>query len=167
MTRFLLSVDQSLTRKRTTRVIWNANQGPLSRTSVTGWGRATYTCTVVKGNSWRHSLSSNWYQFCSQSGVNHRAFRHRNYCQIIVAELTGQRPYLCYLDDCSKNNQGGLTCYKIKPKEVIACKYCESISLSSLPLKTIQQLEPNLLSGFLPATIEKIKLKTAGIPSKY
>ena len=45
--------------------------------------------------------------FSLRSGAEHRALRHRENCQIVVVEPTGQRPYLHYTEDCSKNNQGG------------------------------------------------------------
>ena len=57
--------------------------------------------------------------FALRSGAEHRALRHGENCQIVVVEQTGQRPYLQYTEDCSKNNQGGLQGRKIKPKKVI------------------------------------------------
>ena len=57
--------------------------------------------------------------FALRSGAKHKALRHGKNCQIVVVEPTGKCPNLHYLEDCSKNHQGGLKGHEIKPKEVI------------------------------------------------
>lgn len=55
--------------------------------------------------------------FALRSGSEHRSLRHKP-SQITLFEPPGQRPYLCYVEDVSKNRQGGLKCCKVKPKVV-------------------------------------------------
>ena len=55
--------------------------------------------------------------FALRSGAEHRNLRH-NPSQITLFEPPGQRAYLRYVEDVSKNNQGGLKSQKIKPKVV-------------------------------------------------
>ena len=55
--------------------------------------------------------------FALRSGQEHRQLRYRP-CQIQVIENTGERPYLLYSKDTSKNNQGGLKGQKVTPKTV-------------------------------------------------
>ena len=56
--------------------------------------------------------------FALRSGEEHRRLRFKD-SQIQVVEKPGERAYLVYTEDCSKNNQGGLKCRKLKTKEVI------------------------------------------------
>ena len=55
--------------------------------------------------------------FALRSGDEHRNLRH-NPCQIQVVERQGERPYLLYTEDISKNRPGGLKGQKHKPKVV-------------------------------------------------
>ena len=55
--------------------------------------------------------------FALRSGNEHRRLRHTP-CQIQVVERPGERPYLLYTEDISKNHPGGLRGRKIKPKVV-------------------------------------------------
>ena len=55
--------------------------------------------------------------FALRSGSEHRSLRHKP-SQITLFEPPGQRAYLCYVEDVSKNRQGGLKCRKVKPKVV-------------------------------------------------
>ena len=55
--------------------------------------------------------------FVLHSGKEHRQLQNSPY-QIEVIERRGERPYLQYTEDISKNNQGGLIGRKIKPKVV-------------------------------------------------
>ena len=58
--------------------------------------------------------------FALRSGNEHRQLRHRaSKCQITIVERPGQRPFLQYVEDISKNNPGGLKGRKINPKTVI------------------------------------------------
>jgi len=50
--------------------------------------------------------------------VKHRQLRHKP-CQIQVVENEGERPYLLYTEDTSKNHPGGLKGRKFKPKVVV------------------------------------------------
>ena len=69
--------------------------------------------------------SSCWTQWCStdglffaiRSGKEHRQLRHLP-CQIEVVEKPGERAFLKYTEDVSKNRQGGLKGRNIKPKVV-------------------------------------------------
>ena len=56
--------------------------------------------------------------FALRSGIEHRQLRHHP-CQIQVIENPGERPYLQYTEDISKNHPGGLKGRKHKPKIVI------------------------------------------------
>lgn len=55
--------------------------------------------------------------FALRSGREHRQLRNFP-CQIDVVEKPGERPYLLYHEDTSKNHQGGLKGRKIMPKVV-------------------------------------------------
>ena len=52
--------------------------------------------------------------FALKSGSEHQGLRHKP-SQIT---LYGQRAYLCYVEDISKNRQGGQKCRKVKLKVV-------------------------------------------------
>lgn len=56
--------------------------------------------------------------FALRSGDEHRQLRH-NPCQIQVVERTGERSYLKYTEDVSKNHPGGIKGRKQKPKVVL------------------------------------------------
>ena len=56
--------------------------------------------------------------FALRSGSEHRNLRHKP-SQIMLFEPLGQRAYLRYVEDVSKNRQGGLKCRKVKPKVVV------------------------------------------------
>ena len=56
--------------------------------------------------------------FALQSGKEHRQLRSTP-CQIEVIEKEGERPYLKYTEDISKNHPGGLRGRKMKQKVVI------------------------------------------------
>ena len=56
--------------------------------------------------------------FALRSGDEHRRLRFKE-CQIQVVEKPGERAYLMYTEDSSKNNQGGLKGCKLKTKEVV------------------------------------------------
>ena len=55
--------------------------------------------------------------FAIRSGKEHRQLRHLP-CQIEVVEKPGERAFLKYTEDVSKNRQGGLKGRNIKPKVV-------------------------------------------------
>ena len=55
--------------------------------------------------------------FALRSGEEHRNLRHTP-CQIEVVERQGERSYLKYTEDISKNHPGGLKGRKVKPKIV-------------------------------------------------
>ena len=55
--------------------------------------------------------------FALRSGQEHRNLRH-NPCQIQVVERAGERSYLVYTEDVSKNNPRGIKGRKLKPKIV-------------------------------------------------
>ena len=55
--------------------------------------------------------------FALRSGDEHRQL-HLSPCQIHLIEKPGERPYLLYTEDQSKNNPGGLKGRKYKPKVV-------------------------------------------------
>ena len=55
--------------------------------------------------------------FALCSGDKHRQLRHSP-CQIQLIEKLGERPYLIYTEDTSKNNPGGLKGQKYRPKVV-------------------------------------------------
>ena len=55
--------------------------------------------------------------FALRSGSKHRQLRSEP-CQIQVIEVEGQRSYLKYTEDISKNRPGGLKGRKLKPKVV-------------------------------------------------
>ena len=56
--------------------------------------------------------------FALRSGKEHRQLRSRP-CQITVVERPGEKAYLRYVEDVSKNRQGGIKGRNIKAKEVI------------------------------------------------
>ena len=56
--------------------------------------------------------------FALRSGQEHRQLRLKD-CQICVVQKHGEKAYLHYKEDCSKNNSGGLKSRKLKPKEVM------------------------------------------------
>ena len=56
--------------------------------------------------------------FALRSGKEHRQLRHFP-CQIELVETAGQRSFLRYTEDQSKNHQGGLRARKVKHKVVI------------------------------------------------
>lgn len=58
------------------------------------------------------------YYFALRSGREHRQLRGYP-CQIELVEKTGERPFLRYTEDVSKNRPGGLKGKNIKPKVVI------------------------------------------------
>ena len=53
--------------------------------------------------------------FALRSGKEHRELRFSS-CQIEVVQKEGQRPYLLYTEDQSKNHPGGLMGRKFHPK---------------------------------------------------
>ena len=55
--------------------------------------------------------------FALRSGDEHRQLRH-NTCQIQLAECPGERSYLEYTEDISKNHQDSLKGHNQKPKVV-------------------------------------------------
>ena len=55
--------------------------------------------------------------FALRSGREHRKKRNSP-CQIEIVKKPGERSYLLYHEDTSKNHQGGLTGHKTKPKVV-------------------------------------------------
>ena len=61
---------------------------------------------------------SNGLYFALRSGKEHRQLRSRP-CQITVVERPGEKAYLRYVEDVSKNRQGGIKGRNIKAKEVI------------------------------------------------
>ena len=58
--------------------------------------------------------------FALRSGNEHRNLRFSP-CQIEVHDNEGERPYLLYTEDLSKNHPGGLKGRRIKPK--VVCHY--------------------------------------------
>ena len=62
-------------------------------------------------------LVMNGIYFALRSGSEHRQLR-ADPCQITLHERPGQRPYLEYVEDISKNRSGGLKGRKLKPKIV-------------------------------------------------
>ena len=62
-------------------------------------------------------LVMNGIYFALRSGSEHRQLRG-DPCQITLYERPGQRPYLEYVEDISKNRSGGLKGRKLKPKIV-------------------------------------------------
>lgn len=56
--------------------------------------------------------------FALRSGEEHRNLR-RTPCQIQVIEKPGERSYLLYTEDISKNHPGGIKGRKVKPKVVL------------------------------------------------
>ena len=56
--------------------------------------------------------------FALRSGKEHRQLRHTP-CQIEVVERPGERAFLRYTEDTSKNHQGGLRVRNIKPRVVL------------------------------------------------
>ena len=56
--------------------------------------------------------------FALRSGKEHRQLRNTP-CQIELVERPGERPYLRYIEDLSKNHPGGLKGRKVAPKVVI------------------------------------------------
>ena len=62
-------------------------------------------------------LYMNGLYFALRSGEEHRQLRF-NPCQIELVERTGQRPFLRYTEDITKNHSGGLKGRKTKPKIV-------------------------------------------------
>ena len=77
---------------------------------------------VLGDHSPQALLNTVFYQngvnFALRSGNEHRQLRYRE-SQIQVVERPGERPYLQYVGDVSKNNQGGLKDRKNRSKEVI------------------------------------------------
>ena len=77
---------------------------------------------VLGDHSPQALLNTVFYQngvnFALRSGNEHRQLRYKD-CQIQVFERPGERPYLQYVEDVSKNNQGGLRGRKNRSKEVI------------------------------------------------
>ena len=77
---------------------------------------------VLGDHSPQALLNTVFYQngvnFALRSGNKHRQLRYKD-CQIQVVERPGERPYLQYVEDVSKNNQGGLRGRKNRSKEVI------------------------------------------------
>ena len=59
----------------------------------------------------------NGINFALRSGDEHRQLR-LNSSQIELVEKSGERPYLKYVEDISKNRPGGIKGRKIKPKVV-------------------------------------------------
>ena len=59
----------------------------------------------------------NGINFALRSGDEHRQLR-LNSSQIELVEKSGERPYLKYVEDTSKNRPGGIKGRKIKPKVV-------------------------------------------------
>ena len=55
--------------------------------------------------------------FALRSGREHRKIRN-SLCQIEIVKKSGERSYLLYHEDTSKNHQGGLKGHKTKPKVV-------------------------------------------------
>ena len=62
-------------------------------------------------------LFTNGLYFALRGGKEHRQLRHHP-SQIELIEKPGERAYLIYEEDVSKNHQGGLKNRKIKPKIV-------------------------------------------------
>ena len=56
--------------------------------------------------------------FALRTGKEHRQLRNSP-CQIEVVERSGEKAYLWYTEDVSKNHQGGLNGRKVKPKVVL------------------------------------------------
>ena len=56
--------------------------------------------------------------FALRSGKEHRQLR-RNPCQKELVEHPGERPFLCYTEDVTKNRPGGLKGINMKPKVVV------------------------------------------------
>jgi len=56
--------------------------------------------------------------FALRSGDEHRNLRHSP-CQIQIVERPGERAYLKYTEDISKNRPGGIKGRKVKPKVVL------------------------------------------------
>ena len=65
----------------------------------------------------RHHHFYEWLYFALRSGKEHRQLRAEP-CQITIYERTGERSYLEYREDISKNNSGGIKGRKYKPKIV-------------------------------------------------
>ena len=63
-------------------------------------------------------LFMNGLYFALRSGQEHRQLRF-NPCQIRLHERQGEKPYLEYTEDVSKNRPGGLKNRKTKPKVVV------------------------------------------------
>ena len=59
--------------------------------------------------------------FALMSGLEHRQLRLKD-CQIHVVQKHGEKAYLHYKEDCSKNNSGGLKSRNLKLKEVLHYK---------------------------------------------
>ena len=80
--------------------------------------------------------------FALRSGKEHRQLRHSP-CQIELVETSGQRPYLRYTEDISKNHPGGLRGRKLKPKVVLHHENTENPRRCFLKLfKKYRQLRP-------------------------
>ena len=67
-----------------------------------------------------------WYYFALRSGEEHRQLRYDPW-QIEVIEKAGERPYLLYTEDISKNRPG-LNGRKYKPKTVTHYANIENLS---------------------------------------
>lgn len=68
--------------------------------------------------TWQPKSRSADYYFALQSGEEHRNLRHSP-CQIKLVEHPGERAYLQYIEDVSKNQPRGLKGRKVKPKVVV------------------------------------------------
>ena len=89
----------------------------------------------------------NGVNFALRSGSEHRQLRYQD-CQIQAIERPGERPYLLYVEDSSKNNPGGLKCRKMKTKEVK--QHCNDTNPTRCPVrlfKLYNQLCPELRPG--------------------
>ena len=91
---------------------------------------------------------SNGIYFALRSGSEHRQLRH-NDCQITVVERSGERPFLRYVEDVSKNNQGGLKGKKISPNTVV--QYANQENPQRCPVRLFKSPDvDNHFSDFLP-----------------
>ena len=85
----------------------------------------------------------NGYYFALRSGREHRQLRH-NPCQIQVVEHPGERSFLRYTEDVSKNHPGGLKGQNIKPKVVLQHANLENPKRCFVRLfKLYMSLRPN------------------------
>ena len=85
----------------------------------------------------------NGYYFALRSGREHRQLRN-NPCQIQVVEHPGERSFLRYTEDVSKNRPGGLKGRNIKPKVVLQHANLENPKRCFVRLfKLYMSLRPN------------------------